>query len=371
MDATWVLESGTLRFSGDSTGEREPMPLNTRVKLAAFQDKWIFLWQAPYRDASLASINRTLVTQVLYLAVADGNLHPVTEKPLYLVKNDTNPDFDSFIFPTDHGASVIYKISNKSFENNETVCADLNVQEATQIREGTCRFSGVILKNGDYTSDWAVKHFNGRTYALVRRNGIALMRSGSDGREEEFLQIPGTGEIADGAVGDFYIDETGVSVIWGRISDPSRSDDLRYARWTAATGRWSVASLATGDSRYLNMKFHRNNAGLFAFLQIGTKVIRQQFDATTGALGARTDIIDLAKYRTHDELKRGQAHTDSACTTDECLIHFVAGPSASFVYSDRTGLHRYGKLLSQIQCNEVQCLEVWDTANVALFRLER
>lgn len=164
-----------------------------------------FLWHGAYRDASLGA--------------SDASLHAVTENPLYVEKSDA--ELDGFICPNDHAFSAIYQA-----QNNGTLCADLNVEgAAARVAPSTCRFESPLMRNGGAGSGRAVKYFRGQTYALAMRNGIVLLRSGAGGREEEILQIPGTGELGDHAEADFYIDESGVSVIWGRIPERSESGD--------------------------------------------------------------------------------------------------------------------------------------------------
>jgi len=357
-NATWEMEDGRLHFRGDETCARKPLPYNTTVDFVQFGKKWGFIWKGVYHDPG--AINRTLTTSVLYLAAADEDLNPVTTRPLRVAvfEDEQKRSLDFFLFPTLHGVSVIYTVRDR-----EARCVLLNLKtQKPMLMPGNCHFNGQILKNGGSESDWALDHWLAYTYVLMVDRGLVLMRSADPEKQEEVARVPGTGGITSPVAADLLTLNHGTTVVWAQpdgacsgvpapVDQPTECRPYRFATLDPDAKTWVSGVLpVTGRPVNLHVQLFADARGLFALLQLETRVVRQDFDPKTKQPAAVTELVDLSQHTKAVE-------ADFFCLESECWIGFPGDQHGSFLFSTRTGLHRRDSLNYRIRCGAADCLE--------------
>ncbi len=352
-------QNNQLTLLADETAKRQPMGLNVDVSMVRGKKGWGLLWQVPYRDAS--AINRTLTTDVWYLAATDPELRPLFKKPLVLHKAD-KPSGTQQLVATDKGYAFIYKQASR-------LCKEIDSSKRKVIGKSRfCRLVKSLWAKGIVST--IVTSIGGAVYGMSQTsNSLTVHRATAAGKHEVVARItfcsdPGAKRTGGSAL---RVDTDGVQMVWWERVAAGAAPAARHlysAHCSLANRKCTQEKLPLKVDRpgRLHATLVRTGGKPAALLQIGDRIFLQSFDPKTFRATGHKQLVAIPGGPQ-------QSHPiQMDCRAKECIAFFRTN-DGFYRFSTRMGLKkaRPQEFFDSFRCGPDYCLK-GDNSTVHLQR---
>lgn len=350
-----------LSISPDETASRRPMPLNIDVSMVRGKKGWGVLWRVPYRDAS--AINRTLTTDVWYLAATDPALRPLFPKPLVLHKLDNRSEMPRLV-ATDKGYAFLYKTS--SYKRR---CKEIDARTRKVIGSSVfCRLVGSLRSTHKVST--IVASFGGAVYGISGTSkSLSVHRATVAGKHDVVAHITFCADVGAQRTGKsaLRVDTDGVRMVWWERVPAGKAPAAvhLYAAHCSLATRKCIQErlpLKVDHSRRLHATLVRTGGKPAALLQIDNRIFLQSFDPKTFRATGHKQLFSIPGGPQ-------QSHPiEMDCRAKECLAFFRSN-EGHFRFSTRTGLKKTAsqEFFDAFRCGPKYCL-MGDNSTVTLLR---